>query len=199
VSLVACHDCDLLHQLGPLRDGATARCRRCGSVLRRRREHGIERTLALAIAAAVLFAVANAFPFLSFDMKGQVTQTTLASGVRTLWEQHTPEIAALVLVTSILAPAFQIALLLYVLLPLHWGRLPWRLASAFRLLRRVQPWSMMEVFLIGIVVAVTKLMDMAEVIPGPSLFAFVALIVALAGAMASFDPAAVWERLEART
>jgi paraquat-inducible protein A len=72
------------------------------------------------------------------------------------------------------------------------------MADAFRLLRRVQPWSMMEVFLIGIVVAVTKLHDMAEVIPGPSLFAFVALILVLAGAMASLDPAAVWERLEAR-
>lgn len=159
---------------------------------------GVEHTLALAIAAAVLFAVANAFPFLSFDMRGQVTQTTLASGVRALWQQQTPEIAVLVLATSILAPAFQIALLLYVLLPIHWGRVPWRMAGAFRLLRRVQPWSMMEVFLIGIVVAVTKLMDMAEVIPGPSLFAFVALIVALAGAMASLDPVAVWERLEAR-
>lgn len=199
MALVACHDCDLLHELGPIPDGGTAKCRRCGGTLRRRREHGIEHTLALAIAAAVLFVVANVYPFLSFDMKGQVTQTTLASGVRRLWDQGTPEIATLVLFTSILAPMIQIGLLLYVLLPIHWGRVPWQMRRAFRLLRRVQPWSMMEVFLIGIVVAVTKLMDMAEVIPGPSLFAFVALIVALAGAMASLDPLAVWERLEART
>jgi len=199
MALVACHDCDLLHQLGPIPDGGAANCRRCGGLLRRQRPHGVEHTLALAIAAAVLFVVANAYPFLSFDMKGQVTETTLASGVRRLWDQGTPEIAALVLGTSILAPMLQIALLLYVLLPIHLGRVPWQMARAFRLLRRVQPWSMMEVFLIGIVVAVTKLMDMAQVIPGPSLFAFVALIVALAGAMASLDPIAVWERLEART
>lgn len=198
MGLVACHDCDRLHVLGPLPDGATARCTRCGGVLRRQRTHGIERTLALAFAAAVLFAVANAFPFLSFEMKGQVTQTTLATGVKDLYEQGTWEIAALVGITSIVAPLFQITLLLYVLLPVHWGLRAWGMTDAFRLLRRVQPWSMMEVFLIGILVAVTKLRDMAEVVPGPSLFAFVALILVLAGAMSSLDPATVWERLEAR-
>lgn len=197
MALVACHDCDLLQELAGLPNGATARCRLCGSTLRRRRDDGIERTLALALSAAVLFFVANAFPFLSFDMKGQVTQTTLATGVHDLWEAGTWEIALLVAFTSLVAPLLQITLLLYVLLPVHWGRVPWKMAPAFRLLRRVQPWSMMEVFLIGILVAVTKLMDMAEVVPGPSLFAFVTLILVLAGAMSSFDPEAVWERLEA--
>jgi paraquat-inducible protein A len=197
MALVACQDCDLLQDVGPLPDGGTATCRRCRSVLRRRRPHGIERTLALAIAAAVLFAVANSFPFLSFDMKGQVTETTLVTGVKDLYRQGFPEMAALVFVTSVLAPLAQISLLLYVLMPVHLDRIPWRMAGAFRLLRHVQPWSMMEVFLIGILVAVTKLRDMAEVIPGPSLFAFLALILVIAGAMASFDPESVWERLEA--
>jgi paraquat-inducible protein A len=194
--LVACHDCDLLHQLGPVPEGGTARCRRCRGVLRQPRRNGIERTLALALSAAVLFAVANAFPFLSFDMKGQVTQTTLLTGVFDLYEQGMPEIAGLVLATSVLAPLLQISLLLYVLLPVHFDRIPWRMAPAFRLLRRVQPWSMMEVFLVGILVAVTKLAGMAEVVPGLALWAFALLIVVLAGAMSSLDPHAVWERLE---
>jgi paraquat-inducible protein A len=195
--LVACHDCDLLLALGPVPDGATARCGRCGGVLRRRRRNGIERTLALALAAAVLFAVANSFPFLAFDMKGQVTQTTLMTGVFDLFRQGVPEIAVLVLVTAVLAPMLQIALLLYVLLPVRLGHVPWGMSRAFRLLRRVQPWSMMEVFLVGIVVAVTKLMGMAQVVPGLSLWAFALLIVVLAGAMSSLDPQEVWERLEA--
>jgi len=194
--LAACHDCDLLFHLGTVAEGATARCGRCNGVLRRRRRNGIERTLALSLAAAVLFAVANAFPFLSFDMKGQKTETTLLTGVFDLFEQGVPEIAALVLVTAVLAPMLQIALLLYVLLPVHAGRVPWQMARAFRLLRRVQPWSMMEVFLVGILVAVTKLMGMAEVVPGLSLWAFALLIVVLAGAMSSLDPHEVWERLE---
>lgn len=198
MNLIACHDCDLLHHLGAVPDGAIARCRRCSSLLRRPRRNGIERTLALSIAAALLFAVANVFPFLSFDMRGQVTETTLMTGVFDLYDQGVPEIAALVLVTAVLAPLLQISLLLYVLFPVHAGWIPWQMARAFRLLRRVQPWSMMEVFMVGILVAVTKLAGMAEVVPGLALWAFGLLIFVLAAAMSSLDPHAVWERFETR-
>lgn len=176
-----------------------ALCARCGGVLRRRRRNSVERTLALTLAASVLFAVANAFPFLAFDMRGQVTQTTLATGVVDLYRQGLPEIAALVGFTAVLAPFLQLSLLLYVLLPIHLGRIPWQMARAFRLLRHIQPWSMMEVFMVGILVAITKLVDMAQVLPGLALWAFAGLIFVLAGAMASLDPEAVWERLEVRT
>jgi len=195
----ACHDCDWLQRLGEVPEGGMALCARCGGVLRRRRRNSVERTLALSIAASVLFAVANAFPFLAFDMRGQVTQTTLATGVVDLYEQGLPEIAALVGFTAVLAPFLQLSLLLYVLLPIHVGRVPWQMARAFRLLRRVQPWSMMEVFLVGILVAITKLVDMAEVVPGLALWAFAGLIFVLAGALASLDPEAVWERLGVRS
>jgi paraquat-inducible protein A len=194
--VVACRDCDLLHALGELPEGATALCRRCGGVLRRRRRNPVERTLALALASAVLFAVANAFPFLSFEMKGQVTTTTLLSGVFDLYDQGKPEIAALVGTTAVAAPFLQIALLVYVLLPLHLGRVPWRLPEAFRLLRRVTPWSMMEVFLIGILVSITKLAGMATVVPGLALWAFALLMLVLSGALVSLDPEAIWERAE---
>lgn len=193
---VACHDCDLLHRLGEMPEGATARCRRCGGMLRKRRPRSIERTLALAMGAAILFAVANSFPFLSFDMKGQETQTTLITGVKDLWQQDKPELAGLVLLTIFLAPLLQISILLYVLVPLHSNRVPWQMARAFRLLRRVEPWSMMEVFMIGILVAVVKLMDMAQIVPGLALWAFVLLFLLISGAVASLDPQEVWERIE---
>jgi paraquat-inducible protein A len=195
---VACRDCDLVHVLGELPEGATALCRRCGSVLRRRRPNPIERTLALSLSAAVLFAVANSFPFLSFAMKGQETTTTLLSGVVDLYQQGKPEIAVLVATTAVAAPLLQISLLVYVLLPLQLGRVPWRLPEAFRLLRRVTPWSMMEVFLIGILVAISKLAAMASVVPGLALWAFALLMIVLSGALASLDPEAIWERLEER-
>jgi paraquat-inducible protein A len=179
-------------------EGASAWCARCGGVLRRRQRNSIERTLALSLAASVLFAVANLFPFLSFEMQGRATETTLATGVFDLWEQGVPAIAALVGFTAVAAPFLQLALLLYVLLPVQLGRVPWQMAHAFRLLRRIQPWSMMEVFLVGILVAVIKLLDLADVVPGLALWAFGGLIVVLAAALASLDPEAVWERLEVR-
>ena len=193
---VACPDCDLLHGLGEIPEGATARCRRCGGLLRRRRPRSIERTLALALGAAVLFVVANSFPFLSFDMGGQETQTTLVTGVKDLWQQDKPELAALVLLTIFLAPLLQISILLYVLLPLHWNRMPWQMTRAFRLLHRIEPWSMMEVFMIGILVAIVKLLDMAQIVPGLALWAFVLLFVLISGAVASLDRQDVWERVK---
>lgn len=193
---VACHDCDLLHRLGDIPEGSAAVCGRCGGLLRKRQPRSIERTLSLVMGAAVLFVVANTFPFLSFDMQGHVTHTTLITGVKDLWQQDYPELAALVLLTIFLAPMAQIAILLYVLLPLHWGRVPWRMPEAFRLLRRVEPWSMMEVFMIGILVAIVKLLDMATIEPGLALFAFVALFVLITAAVTSLDPHAVWERAE---
>src|SRR5262245_18350872 len=179
-------------------EGATAYCTRCGGLLRRKRRKSIERTLALTLAASMLYVVANVFPFLSFDMRGRTTETTLVTGVVDLWKQGVWEISLLVGFTAVAAPLLQLSLLTYVLLPVHLGRVPWGMRGMFRLLRHVQPWSMMEVFLVGILVAVTKLVDMATVVPGLALFAFCGLIVVLAGALASLDPEAVWERLEVR-
>jgi paraquat-inducible protein A len=192
---VACPDCDLIHRILPVPDGASGRCRRCQALLFHAKKNSIERTLALAVAGVVLFAVANFFPFLSFDMQGRVTETTLASGVRELYAQGMLFLSGLVLLTAILAPGIQLALLLYVLLPLHFDRRPWQLPIAFRLLRHIQPWSMMEVFLIGILVALVKLGDMAEIVPGLAIYSFAVLIVVLAGALASLDPRAVWRQV----
>jgi paraquat-inducible protein A len=195
---IACHDCDLVHRAPDLPPGGAAKCRRCEAVLYRERHDGLNRALALTLAGLVLFAVANTFPFLSFHMQGQATETTLATGVLDLYRQGMWELAILVGFTAIAAPAFQLGLLLHLLLPLQLGRRPWALPESFRLLRRVQPWSMMEVFLIGILVALVKLADMAEIIPGLSLWAFAALIPTLSGTLAAFDPHVVWERLEVR-
>jgi len=194
---IACHDCDLLHQEPRVEAGMTARCRRCGAVLRRRQRDALERTLALTFGAAVLFVVANAFPFLRFELKGNVTETTLATGVVDLYLGGKWELAILVAVTTIVAPLAQILLLLFVLLPLRVGLRAPLLVPAFRWLGRVAPWSMMEVFILGMGVAVIKLSAMAEVVPGPALFSFVALMLAVAGAMSSLDRDDVWGRLEA--
>lgn len=194
MTLVACRDCDLLSQLGTVPEGSVARCRRCGGLLRKRPRNGLERTLALALASAILFVVAQSFPFLSFEMKGLVTKTTLMTGVIDLYRGGKPEIAALVLLTIVVAPMVQLGLLLYVLVPFHVGRVPWRLPHAFRLLRHAQTWSMIEVFMIGILVAITKLMGMATIVPGLAIWAFALLMIVLSAALASFDPDAVWDR-----
>lgn len=193
--LVACHDCDLIHRIPVGGEGGSGRCVRCGAVLYNAKRDTVERTLALAIAGAVLFAVANLFPFLSFDMQGRVTQTTLLSGVRELWDQDMGSLAGLVLVTGVLAPGLQLLALLWVLVPLQGGRQPWLLAEVLRVLHVLEKWSMMEVFLIGILVALVKLGDMAEIVPGLAIYSFAVLIGVLAGASATLDRRALWRRV----
>jgi len=196
-TLLACPDCDLLQRLGDVPEGASARCPRCNGVLRRRPRNGLERALALTYAAAILFVVANSFPFLSFVMKGEETQTTLATGIIDMYNQGKWEISLLVAFTIVIAPVAQIGILIYLLTPIRLGRVPYGLPVAFRMLRHMLPWSMMEVFMIGILVAIPKLMGMASVIPGTALYAFVLLMLVLSGANAAFDPEMIWQRHEA--
>jgi paraquat-inducible protein A len=196
-TLLACPDCDLLQRLGDVPEGSTAVCSRCGGLLRKNPRNGLDRALALTYSAAILFVVANSFPFLSFEMKGEETHTTLATGIIDMYNQGKWEISLLVAFTIVIAPVAQIAILIYLLTPIRLGRVPYGLPFAFRILRHMLPWSMMEVFMIGILVAIPKLMGMASVIPGIALFAFVLLMLVLAGANAAFDPEYVWQRHEA--
>lgn len=195
--LVGCHECDAVIEEPFVPDGGSAICGRCGGTLFRRQRQTVEITLALSISGAILFVVANVYPFLAFEVQGQVAQTTLRSGVSALWGQGQYAVAGLVLVTTILAPACQLALLLFVLAPIQFK---WRSRGGiwvFRWLGRVRSWSMMEVFLIGILVALVKLSDMADIVPGLALWAFALLIPILAGALVFLDAELVWRKLEA--
>ena len=193
---IACHECDLVLAAPAVPEGGAARCPRCKGILFREKRDSLDRTLALTVAGIVLYLVANTFPFLSFHMQGQVTQTTLGSGVIDLLRQDYAALAILVAVTAILAPAVHLGSLLYMLLPLKLGRVPTLLAPVFRLVRRIQPWSMMEVFMLGILVSVVKLSDMAHLEPGLALWSFALLIVVLSAAEVSLDRRMIWRRAE---
>ena len=195
-TLVACHECDLLQRVPNLSAGRKAVCRRCGYVLHQSKRDSINRTLSLTIAGLVLFVVANTFPFLAFDMKGQFTQTTLLTGVVSLYQQGMWGLSIVVLITSVLVPLVQLLGLFYVLLPLKMNRAPYKLAHVFRFIQHIQPWGMMEVFMLGILVSVVKLTAMASIIPGLAIWSFTLLIFVLAWATATLDPHVVWEKLD---
>ena len=194
-SLIACHECDLLHKIQPLPDGGAARCVRCDALLYYQKKDSLDRTLALSIAGLVLFIVANTFPFLAMKSGSIVRETTLITGVKGLYLQGMESLALLVFLTSILVPFVHITGMLYVLVPLKFNRVPRNLALVYRLIRSLQPWGMMEVFMLGILVSYVKLAKMEKIIPGLAIYSFVVLIFVLAGAAASLDPRIVWDRL----
>ena len=194
--LIACHECDLIHRTPPLPEKGVASCIRCGAVLYRHKRNSLERTLSLSLAGLILFLLANWFPFLALKIGSQVHQTNLITGIEMLYTQGMQPVAILVLITTILAPLAQLLGMLYVLLPLRNQRIPPKFAPVFRFVRSVQPWSMMEVFMVGILVSVVKLAKMAQILPGIAIFSFFALILVLAAATVSLDPHEIWDRWE---
>ncbi len=196
-SLIACHDCDLIHRIKTLPAKGTANCIRCGAVLYKHKPNSLERTLAFAFGGLILFILANSFPFLGLKIGAQVRETNLITGIHELYLQGMHMIATLVLITTVLAPFIQMMCLFYVLLPLKFGRVPRRLPRVLRFLEHVLPWSMMEVFMVGILVSVVKLAGMAKIIPGISLYSFLALIFVLAAMTVSLDSHLIWQKWEA--
>jgi len=164
-------------------------------VLYRRRRHGLDATLALTLAAVVLFGLANAFPIVGLDMQGRTNATSLWGAVSTLWDQDVPLLAALVFATTLAMPAFDLAAMLWLLLPLALGRRPIAGALVLRGLLAIKPWGMVEVFMLGVLVALVKLSHLATVVPGVALWSFGGLILLMAAAAASFDADLAWPRL----
>jgi paraquat-inducible protein A len=196
MNLLACHECDLVQKIPPIPARSAARCVRCGALLYRSRTNTIDRTIALTLAGIVLFIVACSFPFLTMKNAGIVQKTALLTGVYNLYEQGLPGLATLVFLTCVLVPIVQMLVLLYIMIPLKQNRTPPYAIPMFRIFLHLQPWGMMEVFLMGILVALVKLGKMATIVPGLSVIAFGLLIFVLAAVSSSLDPHLVWERLE---
>lgn len=193
---IACHECDLIHELPDVPAGGVARCVRCDSTLYRPRKDSLNRTLALAMAGSILFVIANTFPFIAFKIGAQVRETSLATGIFELYSQHMGLIASLVLITVVIVPAINLCCLLYIILPLQLNRVPKFMVPVFRLYLMLKPWGMMEIFMLGIIVSGFKLIKMASLIPGLSLFAFFGLIFVLTTIIVTLDERLIWEKVD---
>jgi paraquat-inducible protein A len=195
-SLIACLHCDLLQRLPELEPGASARCPRCNKELWWRREDSRNRTLALTLATAVLYVIANSVPMLGLTIVGRAASTTVLGGVETLWQDGYEIVAALVLFTVILAPALQIGLMLAILLGAMRASAPRWVATLLRHHPTTVTWSMIEVMMLGVLVALVKIADYATVIPGVALFVLGGLVFVLAAMQSSFDAREVWEKID---
>jgi paraquat-inducible protein A len=193
--MIACHECGTVQHMRALPEGGAARCARCGATLYRQRRDSIEHTLVLTLAALILFVIANTFPFLTFELEGNADTSTLLTGVKSLYEQGMWPLALLVLLTATVVPLAWLLSTTYVLLPLWLGRVPWGVAQVFRITELLRPWAMMEVYLLGVIVAYVKLSDFARLELGIALFAFVGLIVVMIAAEAVLEPHEIWRRL----
>ncbi len=194
--LKICHDCDLIQEIPLLGKRKTARCIRCHSILEKHRVNSLNRSLSLAMTGVILFLLSNLFPLLSLKAGGLALDSTLFSTSVELFQIDRPFLAILVFFTTIVFPALSLMGMVYVLGSVKLGHNSHRIGPIFRFLRSTEVWGMLEVFLLAIIVAGVKLGDIAEVIPGISLYSFFMLIVILALLSATLDPDDVWRHQE---
>jgi paraquat-inducible protein A len=192
--LIICEHCDSLYESLALKHGETALCLRCGAVLARPHRLTIEQLLALTIAAAVLFAFANFFPVISISMQGLSNQVTLWQSVEALAQGRITLIALVAGLAIIFAPLLQIILLFWVLVHAHKGVIAPGFKTCMRALEHLRPWSMLEVCLLGILVAIVKLAGMLDVHPGLGLWAM-AMLMVLIILIAGKDIRRLWKEL----
>lgn len=197
--LLACHECDALQRVPMLQPGQTARCRVCSAVLSRYPKGGLDRPIALYSTALVLLVLSNSFPFLVLEIQGRQEITTILGASGALYDAGMGELAVAVFVTSILVPALLITSSLYVLLAVRLRRILPGARHALSWISHLEPWGMLDVFMLGVLVAFVKLGNMATMHTGPSLYAFLGLIAASAAATAAFEPRLLWRRLAHQT
>jgi paraquat-inducible protein A len=192
--LAACHSCGLL---GRPR-GAGTRCARCGTSLRVRRPHSVMRTWALLIAAALLYLPANLLPIMHTSSIFGSQDDTIMSGIIYFWKGGDWPLACIVFIASILVPMLKLLVLLLLAastqMKSRWR--PQQRARLYRLIEKIGRWSMLDIFVITLTVALVNFQSLAVITPGKGAVAFACVVVLTMWASMSFDPRLIWDSLE---
>lgn len=188
----ACEMCGQPQRLPDLRLTEEALCVRCGAPLVRDHPDGVNRTLAFAIAALIMYVPANVLPIMSFEYYGAAEKTTVLGGTRNLAESGMWFLAAIVFAASVVVPLLKLCGLFYLSLTLKTRRAQKTRTRVYRALRAVGTWAMLDVFLLAVLVAAVKLGQLATVTPGPAALPFSMVVVFTILATESFDPRLLW-------
>lgn len=191
----ACPECDLL--LNPAQSviGDKLHCPRCGYLQQTLRLRSVEKTFSLSIAGFFLLFPANLLPMLSIKVLGNEHDGTLWTGVISLFNEDMQPVAILVFLSSIFFPALKIVLSLLISWHLYFSRFHRALPTLMRCLHHIEEWAMLEVYLLGIIVACVKLSSMADIKFGLGLYAFIALLIITALLSMYFDTRLFWQKI----
>ena len=198
-SCAVCHDCGILTRL-PKDSSAHVACPRCGADLHSRKVRSLERTSALVIAACLCYLPANLLPIMQITSLGRAQADTIMSGVVYLLTHGMWPLAVVVFTASIFVPILKIVILISLLVSVQ-RRSRWRPVERTRLYRLTEAigrWSMVDVFVVTILVALVHLGNLATVEAKPGAVFFGAVVVLTMLAAESFDPRLIWDRSEAR-
>ena len=192
-----CPDCGLVSALPDMEPGLVAECPRCRKTLWRMLRAPFSFPIACGMAATLFYAFALVAPFLEISAYGRFQLARLETGPDTLMGQGYLALGMLVLAVTAVFPGVKLGIMLTTLIGLETGFVPPRISVAlFRVYHRITPWSMIDVYLLGFMVAYTRLVAIAHVNLDTSLYALIGLMVSMAAADGALDHEAVWRALE---
>ena len=193
--LIACHECDLLMRREPVPTGNRSVCPRCGYELEIHRPHMVRRAMALVLTALFLYIPANFLPIMKIDILGQVGIDTVWGGVLGLYASGMHGVAVLVFLCSMVIPLAKLLCQLFVLCSLRFDVARAQAMQLLRWYQHLREWGMLEVYLMGILVAIVKLIDMAELHIGVGLACFIGLLLSQIWLEVTMSRHQVWESL----
>ncbi|MDP3813663.1 paraquat-inducible protein A [Pseudomonas sp.] len=193
--LIACHECDLLLRKPAPEQGERVECPRCGYELYTHRHQVLRRSMALVVAALLLYLPANFLPIMQLNLLGQASEDTVWSGVLGLYNSGMQGVAVVVFLCSMAVPLLKLLCQFAVLLSIRLdiGRSYGLLL--YRIYHHLRDWGMLEVYLMGILVALVKLADLADVSLGLGLLCFIALLLVQVWLEVTMSPHQIWEAL----
>lgn len=195
--LVACPQCDTLHLAQSLEANTTAYCQRCGIVLLTSRPAAMGRILSLALTAFIMMIAAVSFPFLTLDASGFRNATSVIDAVLAFQDGYAFPLAVAVAFFIVIIPLLRLSALIYALGPLARDGKPHRDArAAFAFAERLRPWSMAEIFIVGVTVALIKVAGLAAVTVGPAFWAFAGVVVITVLKDQMICRYSIWEELD---
>jgi paraquat-inducible protein A len=198
LGLVLCHDCRMLVEWPDLAVGHGALCPRCGAELHQRKPNSLARTWAFLIAAAILYVPANVLPMMVTSSFGDVQADTIMSGVIHFIMGGSYFVAAVIFIASIFIPLAKLVVLVFLLSTVHF-KLNWRpkdLTLLHGVTEAVGRWSMVDIYVVTILVGLVNLGAFALVEAGPAVGYFAAVVVLTMFAAESFDPRLIWDAIE---
>jgi len=194
-SVIVCPACDLAHR-APVAPPERTRCTRCRAPLQRLENGNIDTAIALAASALVFFCLSNAYPLVTIHSNGETRIATLSDAALALYHQGHAGLALLVFLTTVVSPFLQIVSLLYLLIPLRNRREAPGQNAIFRLLTQMRPWTFVEVFVLGTLVALVRLSAYAQVVTGVALWSCGLLMLTLAALTSLTSAGQFWRWVE---
>lgn len=177
-------------------EGQAAHCLSCGQVIYRNRRSSLVKAVAFGLTAFFLMVMMHLFPFISMDAFGNKSSVSVPGAVAKLWHSGGIPIAVAISVFVIGLPFLMVCALLYLCVPLMLGKVFPLATPVARWFLALQPWAMVEVFFLGAIISLLKLVKLADVDLGVGFWAVMALMVCLAGAVGGIDKVELWDRIE---